>query len=195
MGWTFFHKGRQTAGEWFREYLTWENDQVKVKPLKTAIVNLREAYAAVETVYKVETEKHKPGDRKVWAAVFMLDYRPKDSYDFGYKDMDESMGPYLHNCPEGILELLTPTDSGYANEWRERCWARASKPKVKKGVTVRFKDPVRLTTGSEYQLFRCLDKRRNMFQVITEEGKPQGRVKLRNWLFRDREYTIMEAVG
>lgn len=46
--------------------------------------------------------------------------------EFGYKDMEESMGPFESKCPMSIIEMLTPTDSKYANEWRERCRAYAA---------------------------------------------------------------------
>lgn len=46
------------------------------------------------------------------------------SYDkeWGYKDMDESMGPCEVNCPLSYLELAPETeDTGqYAKEWRKR---------------------------------------------------------------------------
>lgn len=46
-------------------------------------------------------------------------------YIFGYKDMDDGMGPVEAECPEAILQLLTPTESSYALAWRTRCWAGA----------------------------------------------------------------------
>lgn len=35
--------------------------------------------------------------------------------------MRESSGPCEDHCPASILSLLSPTDSEYANNWRERC--------------------------------------------------------------------------
>lgn len=40
---------------------------------------------------------------------------------FFYKDMTDTMGPSECHCPVGIIKLLTPTDSQYANEWRQDC--------------------------------------------------------------------------
>lgn len=40
---------------------------------------------------------------------------------WGYKYMDETCGPLECQCPKGILNLLTETDSQYAKEWRKRC--------------------------------------------------------------------------
>ena len=48
---------------------------------------------------------------------------------WGYKDMDETMGPYCHDCPPSILDLLTPTGDEYAIEWRRKCRENAAKKK------------------------------------------------------------------
>jgi hypothetical protein len=37
--------------------------------------------------------------------------------------MDETCGPYEKKCPLSILNLLTPTDNEWANEWRKQCRA------------------------------------------------------------------------
>lgn len=40
---------------------------------------------------------------------------------WGYKDVDESMGPYYSNCPLSYLELVKDfPPQGYAADWRER---------------------------------------------------------------------------
>lgn len=43
------------------------------------------------------------------------------AYDFYYKEMCETMGPTEAKCPESILNLLSPTDNEFANDWRKRC--------------------------------------------------------------------------
>lgn len=89
--------------------------------------HLPNTYRVLETSYKmpvfyaaVETVNKETGNRRVWAAVIKVTHTRGD-YGFCYKDMDESMGPCEANCPAKILDLLTPTDSEYANEWRARC--------------------------------------------------------------------------
>lgn len=47
--------------------------------------------------------------------------------EFGIKEMDEDMGPCAYDCPARILDKLSPTDSEFANAWRERCRANAVK--------------------------------------------------------------------
>lgn len=43
-------------------------------------------------------------------------------HGWGYKDLDESMGPMVNDCPEKILKLSTCQHPG-AVAWRERCRA------------------------------------------------------------------------
>ena len=51
----------------------------------------------------------------------------KEYCNFGYKDMDESCGPYQYDCPVSILNLLSPTEYEYAIEWRKACRENAAK--------------------------------------------------------------------
>lgn len=73
------------------------------------------------TYYAAVERKKADGSREVWAAVFLTCGRSSDGTIWGYKDMDETMGPCEDRCPAKILALLSPTDSKYANEWRQRC--------------------------------------------------------------------------
>lgn len=77
----------------------------------------------VGSVYYAAVTTEKPGkDTEVRAVVFLTCGKTKnDGCIWGYKDMDETMGPNESKCPASILALLTPTDSKWANEWRERC--------------------------------------------------------------------------
>lgn len=121
MGW-YFSCDPARNGNWKRELiegLTYENEKRKLQVLDSALVERRTWYAAVESINK-ET-----GKREVLAAVYLLQFRPGE---WGYKPMDESMGPCEVRCPEKILRLLTePAPSADAKEWRERCWARVRK--------------------------------------------------------------------
>jgi hypothetical protein len=40
--------------------------------------------------------------------VYKIQSVPKDHYNFGYKDMEESMGPYGCPCPPSIIEAASP---------------------------------------------------------------------------------------
>ena len=122
MGWTHCFDGKRKAdGTVDRRYecdrlCTWcrkdkhGNVISSGDVLKSAMVGST-YYAAV---------KDKNGT--VWGAIILTCGRTKwDGTAWGYKDMDETMGPCEDKCPASILALLTPTDNQTANEWRERC--------------------------------------------------------------------------
>jgi len=123
MGWTYTYRGSIPVKEFLNERINCETEHARWKVLDIAIVKMRTAYMAVEIIRRdKETGQLDTATRKVVAFVFLLDYRPSDpDYDMGYKDMDESMGPCKSECPERILNLLTPTDHEYALAWRQRC--------------------------------------------------------------------------
>ena len=143
MGWTTTNKPKgMPVLDFFieRGVLRWSNPDVRYTVLDSALVKMKTFYAAVERV-ELAT-----GERRVWAAVILVDYGPwkHDPYNFGWKDMDESCGPCESECPERILKLLTSTESQYANEWRARCWKRIEDQKAKP----------KLCVGAEIVLYR-----------------------------------------
>lgn len=154
MGWTYMVKPRESTSEWFKNTLTWTSEAGAVtRPLAVAIVARKEAYAAVETI-------RPDGSREVWAAVFLLDFKPsaRDGLTFGYKDMDESMGPNANRCPAKILDLLTPTDREYANAWRERCRERLAlieHNKLAHGDVIKLDRHLNYQGYGEYDTFRA----------------------------------------
>ena len=95
------------------------NDLGKYEVLKSRMVGST-YYAAVRmTKYATETESEQV---QVIAAVVLTSTNIKDYYNFSYKDMDETVGPHESKCPKSILDMLTPTDSEFANAWRQRCY-------------------------------------------------------------------------
>jgi hypothetical protein len=174
MGWLYMKglDGLGTPRAYLDNQFTYVRDTHRVTVLASALVGMRTYYAAVE---RVETS----GDRIVFAVVCLVNYNPRaaDGYSFGYKDMDETVGPYESDCPEDILDLLTDTDRDYALQWRARCRARiaqrksrAARPTPKPGQTVIFDPPLALSNGRTVSRFEVVKNPRG--------GKP---------LFRDAE--------
>jgi len=161
MGWTYTHRGKTTVKEFLTEQVNCENEHVRWTLLDIAIVKMRTAYMAVEIIRcDKATNRLDPATRKVVAFVFLLDYRPRDpDYDMGYKDMDESVGPYESECPERILKLLSSTDHEYAVQWRQRCWDNIAKKKSFRLV----KDAVIETRPISFQDGRT----RSRFRVVS----------------------------
>lgn len=87
-----------------------------------------------------------------------------DRYGWGYKDVDETMGPYQYDFPVSWLDLLSPCDSEYAVSWRENVRKRAEQmARFKIGTTWAY-------GGHEYTII----ERRSptSFRVKNEYGDP-----------------------
>ena len=140
MGWTSYHAthyerskiDRKTeCDNLFNDVMVNQKFQTigKFEVLKSTMVG-RVYYAAVKrTKFATETE---PEDSKVFAAVCLTSVNSAIYCNFSYKDMDESCGPCYYDCPKGILDLLTPTDNEYANNWRAKCREKLEKKLEKK---------------------------------------------------------------
>ena len=120
MGWTSYNanhynsKGNVDVLAEVNSILNWENDTHKCEVLKSSRHGST-VYSAVKSTNKTN------GFEAVWAAIFLTSVNNKNYYNFSYKDMDETCGPYYYDCPKSILDLLTPTTSEYANNWRNAC--------------------------------------------------------------------------
>jgi hypothetical protein len=124
MGWTFFHKpvGKKAV------------DAIKGEFSAESAKNIVASSATREAVFIVK-QFHEP-DSKVYVPdadgmirvllVFAIKSVPKDAYNFGYKDMEESMGPYGCPAPMSIIaqcsELQDPI--GPQPEWSSLTSAR-----------------------------------------------------------------------
>lgn len=142
MGWTSMHatfyksNGQVDRKAECDNLLNWEDENRKTETLKSQMVG-SVYYAAVK-----RTDK-KNGNFEVTAAVILTHGKDRRNpyFNFGYKDMCETSGPYDCKCPKAILDLLTPTDSERAKEWRERCWKNLKKKSLSKlpvGTEIRF---------------------------------------------------------
>lgn len=142
MGWTYQRaKNYKSNGSVDRKaecdaLINYTTDKVQQKVLKSSMRG---------TVYYAAVERIEDGTRQVWAAIFLTAGQDRSDpyFNFGYKDMDETMGPFNYDCPVSILDLLTPTDSENANIWRQKCReAREARDKTvihKKSVYVKAK--------------------------------------------------------
>jgi hypothetical protein len=87
--------------------------------------------AFVGSTWFAAMQVNRPGvESRVVALVFLTSSRMADHpfqgyVEFGYKDMDESVGPREVHCPLAIMKLLTPLQEHeqYAKEWRAQVYA------------------------------------------------------------------------
>ena len=142
MGWLEYHADHYKNGKVDRKaemdaIYNWEDKNRKIEVLKSSVVG-GTYYAAVKSFNKTN------GFECVTAVVCLTSVSTKGFYNFAYKDMDETMGPYKYDCPKGILDLLTPTENEYANEWRKTCYAQLAKKQDKNSLS-------KLPIGSEIE--------------------------------------------
>ena len=108
MGWLYMQSLGGHAGprQHLDAQLTYETPNRRCRVLRSALVRMRTYYAAMEITQP-------DGARQVAAIVCLVHHNPRarDGYPFGYKDMEETMGPCESECPPGILDLLTPTEN------------------------------------------------------------------------------------
>lgn len=127
MGWTwqcakfYDRKGNIDRKAECDDLYTWNNEETgdKCRVLKSSMVGST-WYGACERIRPDRTTY-------VFAGVCLTRLDSKEYCNFGYKDMDESMGPFQRDCPVSILNMLSPRDDKYAVEWREACWENATK--------------------------------------------------------------------
>ena len=162
MGWTYRTKDDgQSVADVLDELCTFESGGYRSRLLDCAVVSLFTAYAAVERI-TIAT-----GEKEVYALVCLLDHVPGERHNFGYKDMDETMGPYEDQCPERILKLLTPTENPCALRWRKKCWERIERRKkyapLKSGNYLVLDRPIEFADGQKRHVFYIKDARRRIF--------------------------------
>lgn len=154
MGWMYEHKpADKSITSFFDEKFSFDLERQSNRLLDCAI----------------EKADNETGGREVFAVICLLDYAPNDpDFNFGYKDVEESMGPAESECPERILELLTPTSRDYARQWRARCREHIARrkelPSLKKGHYLVLDEPLSFTDGSQRDTFYIADARRRLFE-------------------------------
>ena len=123
---------------------------------------------------------------EVWALI-VLQQRLRGHYNYGRKEMDETAGPFYYDCPDRILDLLTPTTNAYALEWRAKCRAKnaakATRPKVKAGDTIRLAEPLSFGDGYTGDTFTYVSG-----SVFRATGQV-NRYRIPRW--RDRTFEVL----
>jgi hypothetical protein len=127
---------------------------------------------------------------EIFAIVCLVRWNPNDKEGmiFGYKDMDETMGPNEASCPEAILKLLTPTQNEHALDWRKRCLANLQRRsrKLQDGDRIKLPAPMKFTDGHEGDEF-IVEKRGR--RVVLRD--PTSRLGYRISGFMERAWTVV----
>lgn len=159
---------------------TFETDTRNFAPVQLSKVG-SVWYAAVKVLPKVGATLDQnafqpdPDGGYTFAVVFLTSRRDGE---WGYKDMDETMGPNESKAPVSLLRKLSnlKDPDGYATAWRERCmrWAESKPPALKTGDVIRTR-PIKLTNGTKVQNFRVdtyrrRGKNRKVYHCIDNGG-------------------------
>ncbi len=115
----------------------------------------------------------------------MILFRNNERDGFGYKDVCESMGPHEVDCPDRIMQLLSPVEQipnpSYTAAWRQRVADNKQKhratrqvaAKLKPGVIIRLEHEVSFgksgVTALEFEL-RYFRKRTPVFEAVGHPG-------------------------
>lgn len=171
MGWTFQNRPKGIKDrDWFQD---------KMGERYTIVESgsrLGEFYAAIRD--------NTTGEVTAFVALTRWD---RGSYhNFGYKDMDETMGPVIDNPPVKVLDALTPTDNQYANDWRDRARKNIKRrdvaKDVKPGTVITFPKP--LSFGAYGQFDRFTFVSRTTFRTDTGLN-----VRIPGW--KNRNYRVV----
>lgn len=157
MGWTSFeHYGRDTKTI-MRETLNGNNEHGTWQVIKD--VTIAGGYVAIIDYLNKKENKQS----KFVAVCFIL----RNKRTFAYKDMTETMGPYITGVSDKFLrelDMMVPVSSyesedgrKYAKEWRTRCRAanvtktlvKENVAMFKKGSTFKYGDRTYIIVGEK----------------------------------------------
>lgn len=118
MGWLYMHNihtRREMIAHRTRAQ-EWESDGVKCS--LTCLAHTFKGAPFAGVLYMVmESRRGERVDRFI--EVDALKYTAELGGHWGYKDMEESMGPYYYGCPLRYLDMVPCPDSQHARDWRE----------------------------------------------------------------------------
>lgn len=196
MGWWSANKNNgQSFKEWATKKYTFEDDNIKHTVLDVGVVNFHEVYMACERISK------KDGVKYTYCLVALV---RKDSYsELMVKEMDETMGPYYHNCPKKIMNLLSPVRKlrvmgrSYSNakDWRKTVLANHEKKAIIKnlvyGKTIKFNRLINFRQDGndiKFDTFKMVEPKKMVFRAMGENG---FLVKLNRQFMKDNAWKIL----
>jgi hypothetical protein len=93
----------------------------------------------------------------VWIGLDLMQGGTRREPGWGYKDMDESMGPYASDCPLSYLDRATEPCNEHSRDWRDGVRKyhaqRKERPEPRAGLRVTY-------CGHTYELVRPAGPRR-----------------------------------
>jgi hypothetical protein len=181
MGWLYMPRSAMAPYTSAKAYL--DAQFTYLRPQKDGTQNGLEVLASAcpgNRVYYAACQAITAGRRaEIFAIVCLVRWNPRDKegFVFGYKDMEDTMGPHEAECPLRILDMLSPTDNVHALEWRRRCrdsHALRNRP-LHDGDHLVLPAPVTFTDGHTAQAF-IVEKRGRA--VVLRDPATHGRYRI-----------------
>jgi hypothetical protein len=187
MGWTFTPSQGRDRLEIIRPLLDYETDTYAQKVIDHAVVGTT-VYLLVSRAPKAAWEpsttyvNDSDGSLR-WIAVY-LTRKARDAYDFGYKDLQEDMGPVEAGCPRRIIAAASPlrhpdpaVEGNYAARWRQKCLDRLAAARKRKadlvpGASIRLSCPIDFTDGYKGDRF--------VVEIVKWRGRSRTRFRAPN---------------
>ena len=101
MGWTATRNTNQTSTDFITTHVLYSIGD---------IVAIEEEDTTLYVAYRY--------NHTVSALVILREF---EGNEVSYKVLDETEGPFEAHASQAFLDVLSPTDSQYATEWRSRC--------------------------------------------------------------------------
>jgi len=169
MGWIFYTDPSRVQGhagekDEITRLTTHKAEDVGYRPLQISKVGST-WYAAVEkrplNGQPIKQIHYVPRDDGsfVFAVIVLVRY---DQGCFGYKDMDETMGPNEARAPISLIKKLSPLvlpedvedTRHWAHKWRAKCEGYAQIPGYKNGDVIELGSPIERTDGTTIKTVR-----------------------------------------
>jgi hypothetical protein len=175
MGWLYKHDPIDDPVAYLTDQYNHDGEHRTYRVLAAARV-ANTVYMAVKIIQTTS------GNSYVLAAVILISNTQK--HGFGYKDMDECMGPGECACPDRIMRLLSPIEEipnpRYAAGWRARVAAhkkaatdlRTKRASLRPGSIVTLERKVSFRDGTSAAAFRMRFVRRKtpIFEPVDRPG-------------------------
>jgi hypothetical protein len=114
MGWSYMHDGtRKDQIDDILRNANYENDCVASRVVTHSL-------RGNNLWMVIEKKDKKSGTDTRFIVLCLLQSGRRYGCGWGYKDMDEGMGPVAVNCPLSYLDLCTAPMNDYASKWRDR---------------------------------------------------------------------------
>ena len=85
-------------------------------------------WAVWERTFSIDGNESQPSER--WITCDLIQYQRNSGW--GYKDLDESMGPYYYSCPMKYLNLVPIEQFGGNKNWRSLVIAHHQRKRAKR---------------------------------------------------------------